>query len=140
MKRIRLLVLAGAVAVALPFGLSTAGASGSSGSTNSVTIREHAQYDFNGTYIHVGLTVRCSAASTPLPTVYVFVHQPYPETPVPTGADGAGFTNVVCDGKSRSYAVTIPPGKFDAGRAFATAELGTPPTATAKRWITILPA
>jgi hypothetical protein len=139
MKRIRLLVLAGAVAVALPFGLATAGASGSSGSPNYVSIKEKAQYNFNGTYIEVGLTVRCRAADNPLPVVNVFVEQHFPETPSPTGAYGDGFTNVVCDGRARDYAVTVPIGKFDAGRAFAIAELNpAAPTATSKRWITIV--
>jgi hypothetical protein len=139
MKRIRLLVAAGALVAALPLGITSVGASGSSGSPNYVSIKEKAQYNFNGTYIEVGLSVRCSAADNPLPVVNVFVEQHYPETPFPPGATGDGFTNVVCDGRARDYAVTVPIGKFDAGRAFAIAELNpAAPTATAKRWITIV--
>lgn len=138
MKRIRMLVLAGAIAAAIPFGMTAAGATGGSGSANSVTIKERAQYAFNGTYIEVGLTVKCSGGG--LPMVNVFVHQDYPETPFPTGAYGDGFTNVVCDGKARAYAVTVPIGKFDAGKAYAEAELSplVGSGASAKRWITIV--
>jgi hypothetical protein len=85
MKRIRLLVLAGVLAAALPFGMSAVGATGGSGSTNSVTIKDRAQYNFNGTYIEVGLTVRCYGGG--LPVVNVFVKQDYPETPFPLGCD-----------------------------------------------------
>jgi hypothetical protein len=138
MKRIRLLILAGAIAVALPFGLSTAGATGSP-PANSVSIREQAQFNFQGTYIEVGLTVRCSGGG--LRTVDVFVKQDYPETPYPQGATGVGAQNVVCDGVARSVAVTVPPGLFDAGRAWAEATLDPlAPTATAERWITIVHA
>jgi hypothetical protein len=140
-KRIRLLVVAGVIAAALPIGISAAGATGSPPPPNSVTIRERAQYNFNGTYIEVGLTVKCKSTSNPLRTVEVFVKQDYPETPFPQGATGLGARNVVCDGVSRSVAVTVPVGLFDAGRAWAEARLDpfrSPPTASHKRWITIV--
>jgi len=138
-KRIRLLVLVGAVAIALPFGLTSAGATGGGGPANSVAIREKAQFNFQGTYIEVGLTVRCQANGNPLRTVDVFVKQDYPETPYPQGATGLGSQSVVCDGVARSVAVTVPVGLFDAGRAWAEATLDPlTPTATAKRWITIV--
>jgi hypothetical protein len=140
MKRLRLLVLAGVLAVALPLGMTAAGATGGSPPPNSVSIKEKAQFNFNGTYIEVGLTVRCQANSNALRTVEVFVHQDFPETPSPTGANGLGVSTVVCDSRARDYAVTVPVGKFDAGRARATATLDPVlgPTATAQRWITIV--
>jgi hypothetical protein len=138
-KRIRLLVLLGAVAVALPFGLSSAGATGS---PNSVTINEKAQYDLIGAQIHVGLTVRCQPSNgNELGFVDVFVTQAYPETPNPGGAVGLGGNSVVCDGRSRSVAVSVDPGFFDAGRAFAEATVRSPANvevATSSRWITIV--
>jgi hypothetical protein len=137
MKRIRLLVLAGVIAAALPIGMTAAGATGGSPPANYVEIRDKAQYNFNGTYIEVGLTVQCKGGG--LPVVNVFVKQDYPETPFPV-AVGDGFTNVVCDGKARAYAVTIPPGKFDAGRAYAEADLSplVGSGASDKEWITIV--
>lgn len=135
MKRIRLLVLAGVMAAALPFGMTAVGAS--SKAKNSVSIKEKAQFSTQGTYIEVGLTVKCTGGG--LRVVEVFVRQDFPETPYPQGATGLGVQNVVCDGKSRSYAATVPPGLFDAGRAHATATLDPlSPTATASRWITIV--
>jgi hypothetical protein len=138
MKRIRLLVLAGVIAAALPIGITAAGATGGSPPANYVEIRDQAQYDFQGTYIHVGLTVKCSGGGLPL--VNVFVKQNYPETPFPGGAMGDGFTNVVCDGRTRAYAVTVPIGKFDAGRAYAEADLSplVGSGASDKEWITIV--
>jgi hypothetical protein len=138
MKRIRLLILLGVVAVALPFGISSVGATGSG---NSVSINEKAQYDLAGAVIHVGLTVRCQpAGANESGLVDVVVRQEYPETPNPGGATGIGANTVVCDGRSRAVAVSVPPGFFDAGRAFATATV-TAPTgaeATASKWITIV--
>ena len=58
MKRIRLLVLAGAIAAALPIGMTTAGATGGSTPANYVEIKDRAQYHTLGTYIEVGLTVK----------------------------------------------------------------------------------
>jgi hypothetical protein len=136
MKRIRLLVLAGVIAAAVPFGMTAAGATGGSGS-NSVTIKDRAQYELGGTHIEVGLTVKCSGGG--LRTVEVEVTQPYPETPYPQGAFGVGAQNVVCDGQARSVAVTVPLGLFDAGKAYAKATLDPlSPTAKSSKWITIV--
>src|SRR5687768_15044516 len=102
MKRIRLLVLLGAVAVALPFGLTTAKATGTSGgSTNSVTINSRADFEFIGTQVDVGLNVRCYGGSG---SVSVWLDQYPPETPAPFGA-GSGAMPVVCDGKTRPVGV-----------------------------------
>jgi hypothetical protein len=140
-KRIRLLVLLGAVAIALPFGLIPAGATGDDGPANYVYIKDNAQFNFQGTYIEVGLTVKCRDNGNELRTVEVSVKQSYPETPYPQGAFGVGAQNVVCDGVARPVAVTVPVGLFDAGRAWAEAALDplrSPPTATHKRWINIV--
>jgi hypothetical protein len=138
MKRLRLLVVLGAVAVALPLGLTTAKATG--GSSGSVSIVSPAQYNFEGTYITVQLYVSCRPAGLiKTGVVNLTVDQEYPETPVPTGAHGTFFADVVCDGRSRAVGVTVPVGPFDAGKAFATAVL-TPPsgsTVKASRWIQI---
>jgi len=137
MKRIRLLVLLGAVAVALPLGLTTAKATGSS--TSSVTIHEQADYDAAGFVLDVGLNVRCYGGVNGL--VDVTVNQYPPETPFPIGF-GSGPQSVVCDGKSHTVGVTIVGEGFDAGRAKATAVLtipSVPPTrVTSVRWITIV--
>jgi len=132
-KRIRLLVLLGAVAIALPVGLTSAGATGTS---NSVTIQEHADYDFVGTTIDVGLYVRCTGGSG---DVIVNVSQSPPQTPYPVGA-GSGPQIVVCDGNTHRVGVTITGFGFDAGRARATADLTTASmgSAHAERWITIV--
>ena len=82
LKRIRLLVLAGVVAAALPFGMSAVGATGSSGS--SVYIQDYADYNLVGTQLDVGLQVRCTD-STGFGTVNVQVDQAPPQTPYPVG-------------------------------------------------------
>ena len=64
MKRIRLLVLAGAIAAAIPFGMTAAGATGGTGSTNSVTIQQYADYDAAGFVLDVGLYVTCKGNGT----------------------------------------------------------------------------
>ena len=102
MKRIRLLILIGAVAVALPLGLTTAKATGGTTTTNSVTIDSKADFEFIGTQLDVGLRVRCYGGSG---VVDVSVEQYPPETPV--GAMGTGAAPVVCDGKTRHVGVTI---------------------------------
>ena len=140
MKRIRLLVLAGLIAAALPLGLNTAKATGSGGSGTQVTIQEHADYDFVGTNLDVGLQVRCTDP-TGFGSVDVTVNQYPPETPYPFGA-GSGPQPVVCDGHTRTVAVTIIGAGFDAGRAKATAVLTLPVntsgSTTVVRWITIV--
>jgi hypothetical protein len=146
MKRVRLLVLLGAVAVALPLGLSAAHATGGGGGyppppANSVSIVSPAQYNLNGTYITVQVYARCKPAGmVQTGVVNLTVTQDYPETPVPTGAYGTFFANVVCDNNTHSAGVTVPVGPFDAGKAFAEAELVTPSGSSVKtsRWITIV--
>ena len=86
------------------------------------------------------MTVKCKADGNPLRTVDVVVTQSYPETPYPQGANGVGAQNVVCNGAEHSVAVTVPPGLFDAGWAYATATLdpaAMPATATSSRSIYI---
>lgn len=133
MKRIRLLVLLGAVAIALPVGLTSAGATGTS---NSVTIQEHADYDFVGTTIDVGLYVRCTGGSG---DVIVNLSQSPPETPYPVSA-GSGTQIVVCDGHTHRVGITLTGIGFDAGRAWATADLTTASggSAHAERSVTIV--
>jgi hypothetical protein len=136
MKRLRLLVLLGAIAVALPLGLTTAKAAGTSGTTttNSVTIDSRADFEFIGTQLDVGLRVRCYGGSG---FVDVWVKQFPPETPV--GAEGTGAMPVVCDGKTRPVGVTIEGALYDEGRAKATATLVAPSgTTTAVKWINIV--
>ena len=134
-KRIRLLVLLGAVAIALPVGLTSAGATGATGT--SVTIQEHADYDAAGFVLDVGLRVRCQGGMNGL--VDVQVDQYPPETPYPV-TFGSGVNPVVCDGNTRTVGVTITGEGYDAGRAKATATLMVPmqPNVTATRWITIV--
>jgi hypothetical protein len=135
MKRLRLLVLLGLLAVALPVGLAPAGATGT---TNSVTIQEHADYDAAGFILDVGLYVRCYGGVNGL--VDVMVEQYPPQTPYLLGF-GSGPQPVVCDGKTHTVGVTIVGEGFDAGRAKATATftpLGGGNAVTAQRWITIV--
>ena len=113
MKRLRMLVLLGAIAVALPLGLTTAKAAGTSGTTDttSVTIDSTADFEFAGTQLDVGLRVRCYGGSG---FVDVTVEQSPPETPV--GAAGTGAAPVVCDGKTRPVGVTIEGALYDEGK------------------------
>ena len=138
MKRIRLLVLVGAVAIALPFGLTSAGATGGGGATNSVTIQEHADYDAGGFVLDVGLRVRCQGG--PGATVTVQVEQFPPETAAPVAFGSGPQGGIVCDGVTHTVGVTIIGEGFDAGRAKATATLSPmmQPSVTAVRWITIV--
>jgi hypothetical protein len=136
MKRIRLLVLIGVVAVALPIGLTTAKAAGTSGTTttNSVTIDDRADFELFGTQLDVGLRVRCYGGSG---FVDVTVEQYPPETP--EGAFGTGAAQVVCDGKTRPVGVTVEGVIYDEGRAKATATLLAPSgTTKAVKWIRIV--
>jgi hypothetical protein len=137
MKRIRLLVLLGMVAVALPLGLlqGIAKATGNSGTGSSVSINQYADYEFAGAILDVGLQVACTGGSG---AVDVTVTQEPPETPYPEAA-GSGPQFVVCDGRSHSVGVTLGPGIFDAGKANATATLVAPSgdVTTVKRQILI---
>jgi hypothetical protein len=140
MKRIRMLILLGMVAVALPLGLlqgiaKATGGGGSSGTTNSVYIQQYADYDFVGTQLDVGLYVRCSGGSG---TVIVDVTQSPPETPFPV-SHGSGPQLVVCNGSTHSVGVTITGFGFDAGKAWAKATLTAPSgSKTAQRSIQII--
>jgi hypothetical protein len=135
MKRIRLLVLAGVIAAALPFGMSVAGATGDSGSSTEVSIMSQADFDFTGTNVDVGLNVRCSGGSG---TVSVFLEQFPPETPYPVG-EGSGANIVACDGATHAASLTVVGAVFDAGRAKATATVMAPSgDKTVSRWITIV--
>ena len=139
MKRLRLLVLIGAVAVALPVGLTTAKATGTS---NAVTIKQYADYDAAGFVLDVGLSVTCKGNGTMAhnASVNVTVEQFPPQTPYPLGF-GSGPQPVVCDNKPHAVAVTIVGEGFDGGRARATATLtpglGGGSGVTTVKWITI---
>jgi hypothetical protein len=146
MKRVRLLVLLGAIAVALPFGLLPAKATGGGGATSSLSINQNAQYDLLGGIIHVGLRVRCAPQPTP---GFVEVHVKQSPPQVFVEANGDGFNpEVVCDGATHSVGVSVfvdgAGGPFDAGTAVATATLfptplSSPTTATRKINIIVMP-
>jgi hypothetical protein len=141
MKRIRLLVVAGVIAAALPIGITSVGASGSSGSSSYVTVNDKADYDFTGSMIDVGLQVRCKD-STGFGSVNVTVEQGYPQTIAYAVSDGP--KPVVCDGRTRAVGVTTIGAGFDAGTAKATASLLTPTnnngnkTVTETVWIVVV--
>jgi hypothetical protein len=143
MKRLRLLVLLGAVAVALPLGLTTAKATGDPPPANSVTIQQYADYDAAGAILDVGLYVRCRGNGTVAHNglVSVQVEQFPPQTPFPLGF-GSGPQSVVCDGTAHAVGVTIVGEGFDAGQARATATLtpgaGGGSGVTKVKWITIV--
>jgi hypothetical protein len=136
MKRLRLLVVLGAVAVALPLGLSVAHATGGSTPANQVTIQQYVDYDFAGAALDVGLNVRCTGGSG---SVIVNVSQSPPQTPYPVGT-GSGPQIVVCDNNTHAVGVTITGFGFDAGRAKVTADLTTTSggSAHSERWATIV--
>ena len=136
MKRVRLLVLLGAIAIALPFGLLPAGATGGGGATSSLSINQNAQYDVLGDIVHVGLRARCP--SSPLPgTILVHLVQDPPETVM--HAEGESLVKeVVCDGQTHTVGATVFGANFDAGRAWATADFTFGGSAHAERWINII--
>jgi hypothetical protein len=132
MKRIRLLVLLGLVAIALPLGVVFTGAAGASGSSGtSVSISQTADFNAFGTELDVNLNVRCPGPAFELATVTVT--QSSPETGVAAYGIGTNPT-VVCDGRTHSVGVTLKGAKFDPGQAYATADVGD---AHAEKWITI---
>jgi hypothetical protein len=136
-KRIRLLILLSALAIALPIGvLSGLAKAGSTGSTSSITINQHAQYDAFGGIVHIGLRVRCPAS--PLTgTISVRVEQDPPETT--THAEGTNLVKqVLCDGQTHTVGATVLGANFDAGRAYATAAFVSGGTAADARWINII--
>jgi hypothetical protein len=122
-KRIRTLTVLSVLAVALSVGLlqGVAKANGGSSSQNQVTIQSQAQYILASAVIDVGLYVKCQGGSG---DVIVNVTQSPPATPYPISA-GSGPQIVVCDGQTHSVAVTVTGEGFDAGTAWATADLTT---------------
>jgi hypothetical protein len=115
MKKLAVGVAGIALALA-PIGVGVAQATPA---TASVTIDANAQYDIQGSILHVGLNVTCSGGAG---GVVVDVTQSPPETPYPV-AFGSGPNSVVCDGQQHGAAVTIYGEGFDAGNALATATL-----------------
>ena len=119
MKRLRLLVVVGAVAVALPLGLTTAKATGTTGGTASVSIDPYADFDTFGTNIDVKLYVRCTGTTV----ADVTLKQKQPETGSPVTVGIGSNPLVVCDGQTHSVGVTVGGAGFDTGYATATATL-----------------
>jgi hypothetical protein len=119
MKRIRLLILLGAVAVALPLAVLSAGSAAAQPAFADVSIEPNAQYDIQGSILHVEVRAACDGGAG---AVVVDVTQSPPETEFPL-AFGSGPRSVVCDGTAHEVGVTIFGEGFDAGRAFATATL-----------------
>jgi len=122
-KRIRMLTLLSVLAVALSVGLlqGVAKANGGSSLPNQVTIQPQAEYILASAVIDVGLYVKCQGGSG---DVVVNVTQSPPATPYPIAA-GSGPQIVVCDGQMHTVAVTVTGEGFDAGTAWATADLTT---------------
>jgi hypothetical protein len=135
-KRIRMLTLLGILAVVLPIGLLQ-GAAKADGGGPQVIIQQDASYNLAGAVLNVGLDVKCQGGSG---DVVVNVTQSPPQTPYPVGA-GSGPQLVVCDGQMHTVAVTVTGFGFDAGTAWATADLTTGSPAVVahdQRWITIV--
>jgi hypothetical protein len=118
-----MLTMLGVLAVILPIGLlqGVAKANGGSGSPNQVTIQPKAEYILADSVINVGLYVKCQGGSG---NVVVDVTQSPPATPSPV-AHGDSTQIVVCDGQTHSVAATVTGFGFDAGTAWATADLTT---------------
>ena len=135
MKRIRMLGVLGVLAVILPIGLLQ-GVAKADAAGPQVTIQPQASYNLAGAVINVGLDVKCQGGSG---DVVVNVTQSPPQTPYPVAA-GSGPQVVVCDGQMHSVAVTVAGFGFDAGTAWATADLttGSGAAAHAQRSITIV--
>ena len=135
MKRIRLLILLGMVAVALPLGLLHGVAKATGGSGTSVSISQTADFNTFGTQLDVNLLVRCTGGTG---LAEVTVNQDSPETGVPD-TTGTGFNPaVVCDGNTHSVGVTVVGVVYDPGRAYAIADVTAPSgPGHAEKWITI---
>jgi hypothetical protein len=136
-ERIRMLTVLGILAVALPIGLLQGVAKADDGGGPQVIIQQDASYILSGSEIEVGLDVKCQGGSG---DVVVNLTQSQPQTPYPM-ATGSGPQLVVCDGQMHSVAVSVDGFGFDAGTAWATADLriGSPTVVThAQRWITIV--
>jgi hypothetical protein len=121
-KRIRLLILLGMVAVALPLGLlqGVAKATGGSGSTTSVSISPTADFNTFGGQLDLLLFVRCTGVSG---TADVTVTQTTPESGDPVAMGIGSNPAVVCDGQTHSVGVTVTGGLFDPGKAYAVADV-----------------
>jgi hypothetical protein len=134
MKRIRLLILLGMVAIALPFGILQGIAKASGGTTTAVSIKQYADFNLVGVQLDVGLNVRCTGGTG---TADVMVTQTPPESGHPVTGFGAN-PNVVCDGQTHSVGVTVVGTVYDAGKAYAVADVHSPGgTAHAERWIIV---
>jgi hypothetical protein len=139
-KRIRLLVVLGALALAVPFGLTAAHATGGggSGSQNSISIDPYADYDFEGSQVDLKLYVKCTGGSA----VDVELKQSQPETGSPVVVGIGSNPLVVCDGQTHSVGVTVTGVGYDTGWATAKATLlgvpagNTKATATRQVYIT----
>jgi hypothetical protein len=136
MKRIRLLVLLSALAVALPVGVLSGIAKATGGTTtkDQVSINQYADYDLPS-LLQVGLQVRCYGGEG---LVTVQVDQYPPETPYLV-TFGSGAQPVVCDGRTHAVSASVVGEGYDAGKALATATLvgGTGKVTVVKRWIII---
>jgi hypothetical protein len=136
MKRIRLLILLGAVAVALPLAIFQGVAGATGGTGTSVSIGQTADFNTFGGQLDVQLLVRCTGGSG---SAAVEVTQTTPESGDP-GAMGLGSNPaVVCDGQQHSVGVTVTGGLFDPGKAYAIADVNSLSggSAHAERSITI---
>jgi hypothetical protein len=134
-RRIRMLVLLGMLAAALPFGVLQ-GVAKATGDDTSLSINQNAQYDVNGFIVHVGLQARCPAS--PLPgTIEVHLTQDPPESVVHAEGDSL-VKEVVCDGQTHSVGASVFGESFDAGRAYATATFVSGGSGSAARWINII--
>ncbi len=135
-----MITVLGVLAVILPIGLlqGVAKANGGGGSQNQVTIQPQAEYSNVGTMVNIGLYVKCQSADM-RGIVVVSLTQTTPQTPYGT-ATGTNTQLVVCDGQTHSVAVSVTGVGFDAGTAWATAEVDVGPTevAYAQRWINIV--
>ena len=133
MKRLRLLMVVGVIAAALPLGMSAVGASGTT--STEVSIQSPADYDVTGTNIDVRVNVRCSGGTG---TLVVELKQYPPETPYPVG-EGSGPNIVACDGRTHAGGATVIGAVFDPGRALATATVIAPSgTKKVSKWIHIV--
>jgi hypothetical protein len=135
MKRIRLLILLGMVAVALPLGLLHGVAKATGTTTTAVSIKQYADFNLVGVQLDVGLNVRCTGGTG---TATVKVTQTPPESGHPVSGFGTN-ANVVCDGQTHSVGVTVIGTVYDAGKAYAVADVTSLSggTAHAERWITV---
>ena len=110
------------------------GCDGGTTSTTAVSIRQYADFNLNGLQLDVGLNVRCTGG---FGVATVSVTQTSPESPHPV--TGGGTKDVVCDGQTHSVGVSVVGVLYDAGRAYATADVTSDSggTAHAERWITV---